>query len=91
VHVRWRSKQHSTPQHRQKIFFRMWKIKFASKSIDGATRYGSTNSLTWKTLSLIFDSLFPSWTTSTWPLGLVFNTDNQSTLERSFLKKGVNI
>jgi predicted transcriptional regulator YheO len=67
------------------------KFKFSFKSIEGETRYGSTNSLTWKTSSRTLVSLFSSWTTSTRPLGFLFKTDNQSTLDWSFLKKGVYV
>ena len=70
-----------------KVFSATWKFEFSSKSLNRATWYGSTNSSSWKTSSHIVNSLLPSWTTWTWPLVLVFTTDNQSTLEQSFLRK----
>jgi len=65
------------------------KFEFFSNSIEGAIRYGSINSLIWKTSSRILVSSFSSWTTSTQPRGFVFKTNNQSTLDRSFLNEGV--
>ena len=72
-----------------KIFLATWKIKFSSKLVDGATRHGSTNSSSWKISSFAVILSLPSQTTWTWPLSLVFTTDNQSTLEQSFLKKHI--
>ena len=74
-----------------KILLVMQKFKFSSKSLDEATQYRSTNSPSWKTLFLIVNSSLPSWTTLTRPLDLIFTTDNQSALERSFLKKGLYV
>ena len=74
-----------------KILLVMQKFEFSSKSLDETTQYGSTNSLSWKTLFPIVNSSLPSWTTLTRPLDLIFTTDNQSALERSFLKKGLYV
>jgi len=75
----------------KKILLVMPKSEFSSKSLDGATRYGSTNSPSSKITFLIVNLSLPSWTTSTWPLGLVFATNNQSTLERSLLREQVYV
>jgi len=95
VYIRWSSKYHSISQHQhqhqQKYYWWCKKFEFSSKSLDKATWYGATNSPSWKTSSPAVNSSFLSWTLPTRPLGLVFTMNNQSTLERFFLKEGVYV